>query len=321
MVLADSKGPSDSDALTLGGSGCPTAMPAGSYLLLCKDGDSKLFNGTGFALSTGSTCGFSFGIGGTDTISLYATGGTTKIDTSGGLGDLGTSVQSQGRPTVGKAWGIMPRTPGVLNIDPITIAPPPPSPANPPAIFPPLVASAIIINEVAATGNANDICSGEDWIELWNPSGASASLVNMILVDDKGHGDSDQLVLGATGCPTSMPAGSYVLFCKSSHAYLYDSTGSLTSTHNGCGFAFGLGGTDIANLFTSVSDNTLISSSTTSASPATDGTSSWARPSVDGTGSMVTTKVRTPGKKNVFLVVNEMATDGNSGDICAGADW
>lgn len=157
--------------------------------------------------------------------------------------------------------------------------------------------------------------------QLFNPTASAVTITGMVLVDSKGHGHSDQLVLGATGCPTSMPAGSYVLFCKNSHAYLYDSTGSLTSTHNGCGFAFGLGSTDIANLFTSVSDNTLISSSTTSASPATDGTSSWARPSVDGTGSMVTTKVRTPGKKNVFLVVNEMNTEGTSGDICAGEDW
>ena len=43
----------------------------------------------------------------------------------------------------------------------------------------------------------------------------------MILVDDKGHGDSDQLVLGASGCPQALGTDEYLLLCKDGAAIVY----------------------------------------------------------------------------------------------------
>ena len=167
LQLTDDHGLPYDKSLTLGAAGCPSSMPAGSYLVLCRRGAATLVSNGNSTASAG--CGFELGIGGSDEVMLYASDGTTLIDTSGNLGDLGSSVQSQGRPTPGTAFGAMPRTPGAVNVVAVATAPPPPSPAGPPAVFPPLAPCGVVISEVAATGNAADICTGDDWIELWNP--------------------------------------------------------------------------------------------------------------------------------------------------------
>ena len=264
LALSDDKGLVDGDPLTLAAPGCPQELQPGSYLLLCKEIAGPAFIGTvaeeGTTLSAAIPgCGFDFGIGGDDTVTLWDVSGTAKmIDTTGVLSDKGTAVQSEGRAIVGGVFGLMPHTGGAPNIDPSTVvfSPPPPSPPKSPP--PPMVAHPIVISEVAATGDpADPLCGGEDWIELWNPSAAATSLTDMVLADDKGHGHEDRLVLGNTTrdptnkkdpCPTSLGAGQYLVFCKEGAATIFEG-GVVKATHGGCGMSFGVGKDDTILLY------------------------------------------------------------------------
>ena len=89
--------------------------------------------------------------------------------------------------------------------------------------------------EVADKGDNSDACDGEDWVELLNPSDASASLSGLILADDKGPTYGDALPLGAAGCPLSLGAGELLLLCKDGAAV------AGGATFAGCGFGFGIG--------------------------------------------------------------------------------
>jgi hypothetical protein len=85
LVLSDDKGPSDADALILGAAGCPLALSAGELLLLCREGAASV-GGASFA-----GCGFAFGIGGEDAVSLHAVDGALVDEVVGCCsGDAGS---------------------------------------------------------------------------------------------------------------------------------------------------------------------------------------------------------------------------------------
>ena len=109
LVLSDDKGPSDADALILGAAGCPLALSAGELLLLCREGAASV-GGASFA-----GCGFAFGIGGEDAVSLHAVDGALVDEVVGCCsGDAGSSY---GRPEGGGGgFAVLPRrTPGAPN--------------------------------------------------------------------------------------------------------------------------------------------------------------------------------------------------------------
>ena len=176
-----------------------------------------------------------------------------------------------------------------------------------------------VVSLQATSGNPNDFCADEDYVELYNPTSAAVSLTGLILTDDHGLPYDGALTMGGSGCATSMPAGSYLLLCKDSSATLFDGAGSvLSAVATGCSIGFGMGGSDVASLY--AADATTLISTSTISSPTSTADTSWGLATVDGTGSYVST-LRTPGAPNAFLVINEIATSGNANDACAGDDW
>ena len=114
-------------------------MLPNTYLTLCK-GDtvelSTAFATTGGAQVMYDGCGFTFGVGGGDIISMFLnTTHDTLIDQTVGCCS-GLPSQSYGRLTPGGGFSIMTRTPGLLNA---AFSPPsmPPSPTPPPPASPP----------------------------------------------------------------------------------------------------------------------------------------------------------------------------------------
>ena len=86
----------------------------------------------------------------------------------------------------------------------------------------------LVINEIGDKGT-DDTCNDEDWVELFNPTASDVSLVGVMIVDDKGHGDEGMVTFGddtpnteesgmpakgAEGCPKTLPAGKMLLLCK-----------------------------------------------------------------------------------------------------------
>ena len=179
-----------------------------------------------------------------------------------------------------------------------------------PNVVSPSVGASPIISEVADKGNPEDaFCNDKDFIELYNPTSDTLSLIGLVLVDDKGHGDEDQLVLGAAGCPQSLPSAKYMLLCKDGDVHI-DSV-----TYSGCGFRFGVGVGDTVNLYMSASDNTLLDS--TPGCCTGEESLSYGRTSLDGSGSFSVLPVRTPGLHNVWTVmISEVADKGNPGEDC-----
>ena len=166
--------------------------------------------------------------------SLASCSDNTTIDTTGSGCCAGVAGESYGRTGIDGtgAFAKLPvRTPGLPNI------------------------WSVMISEVADKGNAADAkCVDTDYIELFNPTGSAIAISDMILVDDKGHGHGDQLVLGATGCPQTIGVSEYVLFCKDGDAYVGD------TVYAGCGFQFGVGGSDTVNLYTHIAEDGLVDS-------------------------------------------------------------
>merc|ERR1719238_77640 len=102
-----------------------------------------------------------------------------------------------------------------------------------------------MISEVADKANPGELCPN-DFIELYNPTSASVNIVGMVLVDDHGHGHAEQHVLGASGCPQSIPSLNYLTLCKypssSRPADAYVTIGGARVTYASCGFLMGIGG-------------------------------------------------------------------------------
>ena len=317
MILVDSKGASDSDALTLGQGSCPTSLPANEYAIFCRNGAATV--GTaGSSPTTTPSCGFAFGLGGADTAQLFDAN-SKLIHTSGSAPDLQSATK-----TYGCENGKNPDTFYLMSPTPLAANPAanPASPPTPPAPPPYFLASnhpdfiSVLISEVADKGDDTDICAGEDWIELFNPTANNEALTGIVLVDDKGHGHTDRLVLGAAGCPQILNAGKYMVLCKAGKAYIdgtaYEPTGSGT-----CGFSFGVGSGDTLNLFLNATHEHYLDN--TPGCCAGDETKSYGLTTLDGTGTHSILPVRTPGVQNIWTVmINEVASTGNAADACAG---
>ena len=120
----------------------------------------------------------------------------------------------------------------------------------------------------------------------------------MMLVDDKGHGDEDALVLGnTTGCPTAIGADERMVMCRRGSAFIY-AGGALVTTYAGCGFEYGVGDDDTINLFSDRNLNTSLCDTTLMLDERTNSNAnSWGRTTHDGTGPFHIT-ARTPGLPN-----------------------
>ena len=159
--------------------------------------------------------------------------------------------------------------------------------------FAPLVPCQLRINEVADRGNDDEIiCAGADWVELLNPEAAAVTLAGLVLSDDKGPTDADALALGGDGCPTELGAGELLLLCRDGAAHL----GGVV--FDGCGFAFGIGGSDAVALH--ATDGSLVDEATGCCTR--DDATSYGRPSGDASVFAVLS-VRTPGASNTASIV------------------
>ena len=225
MVLSDNHGHGYDRQFTLGGAGCPQSVAPSSYITYCKgDGQaSSALVGT----QSFPGCGFSFGVGDNDEVNLFQSiSHNVLIDTTGPGCCSGVASSSYGRTGIDGTgpFAVLPvRTPGLANV------------------------WTIMISEVADKGNANDACNDADYVELFNPTSSAISLVNLVISDDNGHGNSDRLVLGAAGCPQSLPANTYMFFCRGGSVTVATPTPQVVAS--GCSFAFGVGGGDTVNLY------------------------------------------------------------------------
>jgi len=121
------------------------------------------------------------------------------------------------------------------------------------------VASQLVINEVTDKGNDNDVCQGEDYIELKYTGSSTVSLVGLVLIDDKEFGHEDQFVLGGIDCPQTLTSTSlYLLLCKEEGVFVYSSSGTSESFPSCASFIFGIGDGDTISLHQSTSDGTML---------------------------------------------------------------
>lgn len=146
--------------------------------------------------------------------------------------------------------------PLALGAQPRPGAPPPMAPPR----GPPSVATArssprdLLINEVASSGSATSlVCTGEDWIELHNPTGGNIDLRGLILCDSDGPNNDKALTLGdvAAGCPHVLPSRQFLLLCKGGAATRHGPNSAppdQLEEREGCGFTFGIGASDTVSL-------------------------------------------------------------------------
>jgi hypothetical protein len=135
----------------------------------------------------------------------------------------------------------------------------------------------------------------------------------MVLTDR--NGQSGNLTLGASGCPQTLPPATYITYCRSGAAILG------TASFPGCGFVFGIGGSDRVDLYLSASDSTRLDT-TGSGCCANSVDMSYGRTSLDGSGPFAVLPGRTPGAPNVWtVVISEIADQGNANDACNDAEY
>jgi hypothetical protein len=184
LVLADDNGPTDDKAYNL----TSDSLDAGAIQLLCKDTN------------------FTFGIGGSDSVSLYSAmqGDFTLLSTSGVLPGFGSSTATYQRQDDGTYRYAEP-TPDANNDfqDDFMM---------------------VVVNEVADKGVGTDVCSDEDYIELRNLGPNPVDLTGLVLSDSNGF---------QAGYPipqeTIMGAQALLLFCKdASFSFGIGGTDSVT---------------------------------------------------------------------------------------------
>lgn len=78
------------------------------------------------------------------------------------------------------------------------------------SVWPHFVQASVVINEIAILGTSNDICDGENWLELWNTGGETVSLQSHVLYDDQGLASQDVFRFEAD---TEIPGGAYLVLC------------------------------------------------------------------------------------------------------------
>jgi hypothetical protein len=227
---------------------------------------------------------FLFGIGGTDTVTLFDQSGVA-LSTTGTLTGAGSETSSiQRKPDDTYEYSL-------------------PTPGKPNVFFSPLV-NTVVVNEVGDKGAFNTcdgdgVTGGADYVELLNLSSDPVDISGFILSDDKGPGDGDALVFPTT---TVIGVGEFLVLCRK------DAEGS---------FAFGIGGDDTVTLFDTNSD--LVSTSGVLQNLGSPSLSFQRK--VDGSYDYADSS---PGKANVFpppiIVVNEVAPTGGGG-VCNGGNW
>ena len=157
------------------------------------------------------------------------------------------------------------------------------------------VRSQLLINEVADKANASDAgCAGSDWVELRNPTASPVPLAGLVLSDDHGLPYDKSLTLGGAGCPGSLGGGELLLLCKDGNA----SVGG--ASYDGCGFAFGIGGSDAVGLYQyngTAGGEAAVVVDVTNGCCSGDATTSFGRPA-GSNGSFVVLPARTPGLPN-----------------------
>ena len=67
----------------------------------------------------------------------------------------------------------------------------------------------VVINEISDKGTS-DVCSGEDWVELYNEGTTDVSLAGYLLYDVNGPDDDDAFVFPED---TTLPTLDYLILC------------------------------------------------------------------------------------------------------------
>jgi Lamin Tail Domain len=169
-----------------------TIVAPNGYLLYCQN-------------AAGS---FTFGVGGTDTISLFDLL-NVRVSTTGVLLNLGSPTLTYSRRSNGNFSYTVP-SPGAVNV------------------FYSLLAGIIFINEVANTA-VPGVCGGQDWVELINTGSTQVNLTGFLLHDDNGPTGPNAYTFPAG---SFMNSGEIRLLC-----------GSVVGN-----FQFGIGGDDTITL-------------------------------------------------------------------------
>jgi CotH kinase protein/Lamin Tail Domain len=73
-----------------------------------------------------------------------------------------------------------------------------------------IVQGDVVINEISDKGTSEDVCEGNDWIELYNNGGADVALEAYGLHDDKGFGHAESFIFPADSMISSKQ---YLLLC------------------------------------------------------------------------------------------------------------
>jgi Lamin Tail Domain len=176
-TLYDDAGPTSATKYTFPSG---TVLSAGGLLVLCR------------------TATFSYGIGGTDMITLANPSGTV-VSTTGVLLGLGTTTTTLQLRNDGITYAYALATPNAVNV------------------FPP---PDVVVNEVASTGNAN-VCASGDYIELFNRNPSISNIDGWILRDD-----SNNTYIIPTN--TSIAPKGYILFCQSQFVFGISGTDTIT---------------------------------------------------------------------------------------------
>lgn len=242
-----------------------TIIAAGGYLLYCEDQPNS----------------FTFGISGTDSITLYFSNGTLA-STSGPQTSLGSATSTfQRKPDGTYAYSTpSPLAPNVFSAPPLDV---------------------VVVNEVADKGTFLAACggnitlnvAGEDWVELFNTSPNTAVNISGYQIRDDNPTNAPLVIPSGT----IIPPNGFLLYCGVKD------------------FVFGIGGTDTISLL----DGNNVTRSTTGV--LKNGGSSVLTYQRKADGSGYAYAKPTPLAVNAFvstipantIVVNEVASTGVPG--------
>ena len=187
---------------------------------------------------------------------------------------------------------------------------PPPSPtaSSPAPPAPTASPSDLLINEIASSDSTFDAaCANADWVELFNPTSGAIDLRGVVLSDDHGPSSGEALALGVGPCPSTLPPGEFLLLCGQSGPASRHSIRSpppdQLEEHDGCGFAFGIGGSDTVSLYLPGSASTVIDTSGNLNNMGHDSTESMGRRAPSKASPFVEL-ARTPGRANDDIVAS-----------------
>jgi CotH kinase protein/Lamin Tail Domain len=156
------------------------------------------------------------------------------------------------------------------------------------------VAADVVISEIADKGTSADVCSGNDWVELYNDGTEAVDVSGWILHDDKGPDDEEALTFSSGSSTSVIGAGEFLLLCTEQQGE--DAVNSPQ---------FGIGKSDTITLI-DTSTGSIIASEVTltgyggDAAAAAEGTIvvTFSLDAADGTFKYTTTP--TPGSVNVI---------------------